>query len=1004
MGENAEITLHRRHRTVRWAVAIAATICLFPGTRADAQVVLPVNSAAALVSALTTVDQNPGTRYEINITSNVTLTAGTTLPAINTTSPLIINGNNFTINGSGVQRGLFVYSGTVAINNLAVVNAAALGGNSSIGGAAGGGMGAGGALFVASGGNVTVSNVKLSGNSSTGGNGGAAGGLGGGGGGLGGNGGNTCCGSGGGGVGLGANGGNGIATAGAAGIVVGATGGGAGTGGAASGGANGGGGGGNAAAGGGGGVGGGNANGSSGGNGGFGGGGGGGPVAGGNGGFGGGGGGTELTAGAGGYGGGGANGITGGSGGFGGGHGGSGIFTGGGGGGAGMGGAVFVQAGGTLTLAGSLSINGNSVAGGFGGGAGGTNGSAFGTGIFMQGSGAITFTPGTGLTQTVSDVIADEKGIVLAGYTPPTGFTPGSWGLTLNGPGLLTLSAVNMYTGATNVMAGTLNVTGSIADSSLTTVDGGAFLTGTGSVGSVKINSGGTFVPGALGAPGTKMTVSGNLAFASGAIYLVQFNPSTSTMATVRGTATLTGATVDAQFAPGGYVIKQYDILHAAGGVNGTFVSLVNTGLPSGLTDSLSYSGTDAFLTLNAGLASVAGLTINERNVATALDNYFNSGGALPPAFAGLFGLTGTALANTLMHLDGEVATGSEIPAFQLMNEFLDLMLDPFVDGRLGSSAGFGGGPALSFAPDAESTLPPDVALAYAGVLKAPPAPPFQQRWTAWAASYGGANSTAGDPAVVGSSNLTAETFGFAAGMDYHYSPDTIVGFALGGAGTDWGLAGGMGTGRSQAFQTGVYGITRAGPAYLGGALAFANHWMSTNRATMGDILNASFDAQSYGGRIEGGYRFAVLPTLGVSPYAAVQAQAFHTPNYGETDVTGGGLGLSYAAMTATDTRTELGARFDDPAVVAGIPVLLRGRLAWAHDFVSDPALSAAFESLPGTNFVVNGAPIPHDSALTTAGAEFFFTPRWTFLVKFDGEFAPGSQTYAGSGTLRYVW
>ena len=41
---------------------------------------------------------------------------------------------------------------------------------------------------------------------------------------------------------------------------------------------------------------------------------------------------------------------------------------------------------------------------------------------------------------------------------------------------------------------------------------------------------------------------------------------------------------------------------------------------------------------------------------------------------------------------------------------------------------------------------------------------------------------------------------------------------------------------------------------------------------------------------------------------------------------------------------------------------------------------------------------------LTTAGAEFFFTPRWTLLVKFDGDFAPGSQTYAGSGTLRYVW
>jgi hypothetical protein len=38
------------------------------------------------------------------------------------------------------------------------------------------------------------------------------------------------------------------------------------------------------------------------------------------------------------------------------------------------------------------------------------------------------------------------------------------------------------------------------------------------------------------------------------------------------------------------------------------------------------------------------------------------------------------------------------------------------------------------------------------------------------------------------------------------------------------------------------------------------------------------------------------------------------------------------------------------------------------------------------------------------AGAEFLITPRPTLLAKFDGEFANGSQTYAGSGTLRYTW
>jgi uncharacterized protein with beta-barrel porin domain len=113
---------------------------------------------------------------------------------------------------------------------------------------------------------------------------------------------------------------------------------------------------------------------------------------------------------------------------------------------------------------------------------------------------------------------------------------------------------------------------------------------------------------------------------------------------------------------------------------------------------------------------------------------------------------------------------------------------------------------------------------------------------------------------------------------------------------------------------------------------------------------------------------------------------------------------LSYAAMNATDVRTELGSRFDAPTLLAGMPLILRGRLAWAHDFVSNPALSAAFETLPGASFTVNGAPIAHDSALTSAGAELFLTPRWTLLAKFDGEFANGSQTYAGSGTLRYSW
>jgi outer membrane autotransporter protein len=134
----------------------------------------------------------------------------------------------------------------------------------------------------------------------------------------------------------------------------------------------------------------------------------------------------------------------------------------------------------------------------------------------------------------------------------------------------------------------------------------------------------------------------------------------------------------------------------------------------------------------------------------------------------------------------------------------------------------------------------------------------------------------------------------------------------------------------SDAFQAGAYGISWFGPAYIAGALSFSNHWFTTNRDALGDQLTANFTGQSYGARLESGYRYAVIPTLGVTPYGALQFQDFNTPAYSESDPTGGGFGLSYASMNATDVRTELGSRFDAPTLVYGKPLVFCGHVAWA--------------------------------------------------------------------------
>ena len=530
------------------------------------------------------------------------------------------------------------------------------------------------------------------------------------------------------------------------------------------------------------------------------------------------------------------------------------------------------------------------------------------------------------------------------------------------------------------------------------------------------------------------MTVTGNLAFQSGAFYVVQVNPTTASTTNVSGTASLAG-TVGAVFAPGSYIARSYTILTAAGGRTGTFDALATSGLPASFQTSLSYTGNTAVLNLRAQLVpepprrqrrrrrrrhrpARTGLPplppsasarrrrpspSIELNVGHAIDNFFNNGGALPPAFVSLFNLTGNNLTTALDQLSGEAATGAQKVAFQLTDQFLNLMLDPFVDGR--SGVGGADHPALGFAPERE-TMPPDIALAYASVFKAPrsAAPVYEPRWTVWGGAYGGSNRTTGDLAVIGSHDLSARTVGFAGGFDYRLTPDTVVGLAFAGGGTNWSLSQGLGGGKSDAFQAGIYGATKYGPAYLAAAFAFANHWMSTDRLAFGDHLTADFNAQSYGGRLEGGYRFAT-PYGGITPYAAIQAQSFHTPGYTETGVIPNGFALTFNGRDATDTRSELGARFDRVLAVYSNAVLaLRGRVAWAHDWVSDPTLTPLFQALPGASFIVNGALLPQNAALASAGGELRFGNGITLLAKFDGEFASHSSTYGGTGTFRYRW
>ena len=327
-------------------------------------------------------------------------------------------------------------------------------------------------------------------------------------------------------------------------------------------------------------------------------------------------------------------------------------------------------------------------------------------------------------------------------------------------------------------------------------------------------------------------------------------------------------------------------------------------------------------------------------------------------------------------------------------------MSDPFVQGR-------GLGAQASSVAANDGLLPADVASAYAAVLKAPShrAAPFTQRWALWGGAYGGTSHTDGD-AVVGSHDLTVRTAGFAAGADYAATPFTTVGFALAGGGANWSLAQGFGGGRSDAFQAGVYGKTTVGAGLSLG---------------VGGFCRALDVDQPHRARGRPAHRQVRCPELWRPHRGRLSAGDARDRDHTLCGPTGAGLrdpDLQRDRFHRTAASASLRGSDRDGDARRG-----RRSLRSHHGDRSDHAADAARQAclcprlgqrpdarsrLPGAagrqlHRRRRGAGARF-SALASSGAELRFASGWTLAAKFDGEFAAHSQTYAGTGTVRYSW
>ena len=184
------------------------------------------------------------------------------------------------------------------------------------------------------------------------------------------------------------------------------------------------------------------------------------------------------------------------------------------------------------------------------------------------------------------------------------GVISGSGSLTKTGSGTLTLSGTSTsYSGASTVNTGAMQVTGNLGTGTVT-VNNGAALSGTGTVGGVALSSGGILTGGVDGGVG-KLTVSENLSFSAGGILNWKLGDASGLAGTgfdsfdVRGTLDLTGLTSGSTL--------QFNILNAVGGTTGFLNNQNSQWLVASTTNSIAGFSTNDFTISTTGFTNALG-------------------------------------------------------------------------------------------------------------------------------------------------------------------------------------------------------------------------------------------------------------------------------------------------------------------------------------------------------------------------------------------------------------
>ncbi|MFA0998475.1 MULTISPECIES: autotransporter serine peptidase EprS [Pseudomonas syringae group] len=506
--------------------------------------------------------------------------------------------------------------------------------------------------------------------------------------------------------------------------------------------------------------------------------------------------------------------------------------------------------------------------------------------------------------------------------------------LIKSGAGRLILDGANTYRGDTRVNGGVLSVNGSLV--SAVQVNAGGTLGGNGQIGGLTARSGGVVAPG--NSIGT-LQVNGNVLLEPGSTYAVELSPTASDRIVVGGTATVSSANMALTLENDNAALlssnqtrsvigRQYNVLQAAGGIQGQFGSVTDD--YAFLAGNLAYTGSGVTLALerNGDSFASAAQTDNQRSVAQATEQ-LSAGNSVYESV--ILSPDAATARRAFTQLSGEVHPAI---ATQLINDSRQLR-------------------------DAVGDR-----LRVAGLYD-PPAPGSEDN-SVWVKALGAWGKNAGSSDAASS---TSSLGGLLAGVDGLISDHTRLGAMAGYSDTSLSLGDGTHSRASaDSYHLGAYIGHEQGALRLTAGASHSWHRIDVKRdlqfGAFSDRQKVKRDAQSSQIFTEAAYRLNLQP-LTLEPFANLAYVHFDSDSFTEK---GGATALKGGEDTRDTVLSTLSMRAGNRFNLNDTQKLdVSATLGWQHNLSDTSSEQHLAFASAGNSFNVQSVSMDRDAAVVGA-------------------------------------